>query len=417
MNRGRDNHLFSGNRWFDVQRSCEIKLNDEIKRFDGNRLLNTSPEDLVNYFEKSYCLDVPVLQEEGISISQREAQVDVSNRFDYNYGYRDQSGPTYVTGTAIDVSVPFSGDRQLFDVQPSTYNSAPPRADVQADHLHFSIINTQLNAEQVRSTIERTLADIKQYLEWLRSNAATWNGRIRNLAQGSIEARRQKLLADQNLVASIGFPLKPRADAPRTYAAPEVRRKIAPTLPQATTAPYRPEPTLTSNDYEHILSILNNMVHVMERSPSAFIAMDEEALRTHFLVQLNGQYEGQATGETFNYEGKTDILLRLNGKNIFIAECKFWGGPKKLTETLTQLLGYTSWRDTKVAVILFNRNKNFSQVLGVIPETVKAHQNFKRDLAYPSETSFRYIFSHRDDPNRELTLTVMVFDVPITAGV
>jgi hypothetical protein len=72
------------------------------------------------------------------------------------------------------------------------------------------------------------------------------------------------------------------------------------------------------------------MVHVMERSPSAFHHMDEEALRTHFLVQLNGHYEGQATGETFNYEGKTDILVRSGDRNIFIAECKFWGGPKKL---------------------------------------------------------------------------------------
>jgi hypothetical protein len=110
------------------------------------------------------------------------------------------------------------------------------------------------------------------------------------------------------------------------------------------------------------------MAHVMERSPSAFVSMDEEALRSHFLVQLNGHYEGQATGETFNYQGKTDILIRSEGRNIFVAECKFWGGPKKLTETIDQLLGYSCWRDTKVAVILFNRNKDFSKVLELSPQ-------------------------------------------------
>lgn len=73
------------------------------------------------------------------------------------------------------------------------------------------------------------------------------------------------------------------------------------------------------------------MVLVMERSPHAFAKMGEEDLRTHFLVQLNGLYEGQATGETFNFEGKTDILIRVEGKNIFIAECKFWTGPKRIT--------------------------------------------------------------------------------------
>jgi len=45
--------------------------------------------------------------------------------------------------------------------------------------------------------------------------------------------------------------------------------------------------------------------------------MDEESIRQHFLVQLNGQYEGQATGETFNFEGKTDILVRSEGKKHF----------------------------------------------------------------------------------------------------
>jgi hypothetical protein len=51
------------------------------------------------------------------------------------------------------------------------------------------------------------------------------------------------------------------------------------------------------------------MVRVMEQSPHAFATMHEEDLRTYFLVQLNAQYEGQATGETFNFQGKTDILI------------------------------------------------------------------------------------------------------------
>ena len=107
-------------------------------------------------------------------------------------------------------------------------------------------------------------------------------------------------------------------------------------------------------------------------------SIDEEALRSHFLVQLNGHYEGQATGETFNYEGKTDILVRVDGRNIFIAECKYWGGSKKLFETIDQLLGYATWRDTKVALIIFNRNKNLSAVLATVPGVVTSHPSFKQ---------------------------------------
>ncbi len=140
--------------------------------------------------------------------------------------------------------------------------------------------------------------------------------------------------------------------------------------------------------------------------------MEEEDIRIHFLVQLNGQYEGNATGETFNLYGKTDILIRIQDRNIFIAECKFWKGPKALLESIDQILGYTNWRDTKTAILLFNRNKDFSRILEVIPETVEEHLNCKRQREYASETGFRFTMGHRDDENRELILTVLAFDVP-----
>lgn len=51
-------------------------------------------------------------------------------------------------------------------------------------------------------------------------------------------------------------------------------------------------------------------------------------------MQLNGHYEVQGVAEAFNHTGKTDILLPYEGRNVFIAECKFWGGPKLFTETI-----------------------------------------------------------------------------------
>ena len=214
------------------------------------------------------------------------------------------------------------------------------------------------------------------------------------------------------MVASLGFPLKRRADAPKTYALPIQRKKPAITPYPSTERPFKPEPGLVEAEYESILGIIQNMVAVMERSPTAFATMGEEDLRQHFLVQFNGQYEGQATGETFNGNGKTDILIRADGKNVFIAECKFWKGPKGLRDTVEQLLGYTSWRDTKTAILLFNRGRRLSTVLEKVPGVVEAHSNYKRTLDYPHETGFRYTLHHNGDPHRELTLTVLVFDVP-----
>jgi len=196
-----------------------------------------------------------------------------------------------------------------------------------------------------------------------------------------------------------------------TYKPSEVRRKIVPMRP-TTQLSFKPEPVLDESEYQHILSVMDNMTKVMERSPHTFAYMDEEDIRQHFLVQLNGQYEGQATGETFNAEGKTDILIRSEGRNIFIAECKFWRGEKSFVEAVGQLLGYLTWRDTKTALVIFNKNKNLTSVIEKIKEVMDRHEHMKRGPKIEGATRLQYIFGNPGDPNREIAVTVMVYDIP-----
>lgn len=406
----REDYLFTGPDWHSVDRHQRQQMVAEIEKVDPDRLLNTSVDDLALYFSEKYKIDVPVLDEENLVVDQREKQIDVSR--DPNRYITDRSRPFYITGSEIEVEIPFTGEAEAFKIQPNPYTLSPPRASVRGNLLTFTIVGTNLEATQVRGEIERTVREVQSYLTNLRANVAGLNGQLQGEARTVIEARRNKLLANRNTVASLGFKMKERQNAPKTYVPPEVRKKISPVMPPASSAPYRPEPALGQNDYEHILGVMQGMTQVMELSPSAFHDVDEEALRSHFLVQLNGHYQGQATGETFNYEGKTDILIRSEGRNIFIAECKFWSGPKKLAETIDQLLGYSSWRDTKTAVVVFNRNRDFSKVLAAIPDAVRAHPQYKKDLPGSTETVFRYLFANRDDRNRELYLTVMAFDVP-----
>jgi len=402
--------LFSKVGWHEIERHQLQEMQKAVATLDGNRLLNTAVEDLVLYFENKFHIEIPTLLTEEIVVDQREMQIDVSR--DNERIISDRSRPFHMPGTEIQVEIPFTGEAEAFKIRPNPYSFSTPRAEVRGNLLVLKIVGTNLEAERVRSNIDRSVNEIQSHLTTLRVNAQGLRTQLPTQARSAIESRRQKLLGDRNLVGGLGFKMKPRPGTNQTFTAPEVRKKLAPSLPAASTLPYKPEPALSNADYEHILDVLQNMVLVMERSPSAFETMDEESIRSHFLVQLNGHYEGQASGETFNYEGKTDILVRSEGKNIFIGECKFWSGPKMLTETIDQVLGYTSWRDTKVAVIVFNRNKDFSRVLSSIIETAKGHKNFKRELTGSTETTFRYCFAHKDDKNRELFLTILGFDVP-----
>lgn len=403
-------YLFMGADWHAVDRHQRAQMKAEIEQVDPDRLLNSSVDDLSQFFADKFKIEVPELDLDNIVVDERETKLDVSR--DPMRMVMDRSRPFYVTGSEVEVEVPFSGEAEALRIRPSTYSLNPPRAAVRGSAIIFSIAGTNLDAGNVRREIDNTVDSIQSYLTNLRANVSSLNSQLLGEVKSAIEARRSKLLAGRNMAASLGFKMKERNGANKTFVAPEVKRKISAVMPQASAAPFRPEPALSSADYEHILGVMQGMTQVMELSPSAFHDVDEEALRSHFLVQLNGHYQGQATGETFNYEGKTDVLIRSEGKNIFIAECKFWSGPKKLSETIDQLLGYSSWRDTKTAVVVFNRNRDFSKVLAAIPDAVRAHPQYKRDLPGSSETVFRYQFANRDDRNRELLLTILAFDVP-----
>lgn len=382
-------------------------LLDEIDAIDGNELLNTNPDTLADFFVEKFTASVPFLKEDKIEVSQDEIRVPLQGRI--------SRAPVTMAGTEYRYHIPYEGDENLFSCRPSTYGS-PPFAIVTSEELivHIRVFPDlpATTALPVSAQFDSQLNVIRGYLETLKRDVAGYNGSLRSHAAGRIAARRQKLLADRHQVASLGYPIRQRPGS-STYAMPAARRKAAIRRPSGGNVPFTPEPALDLAEYEHILSVMANVGRAFELSPSAFAGMNEEDLRMHFLVQLNGWYEGHATGETFNLAGRTDIIIREKDRNVFIAECKFWKGPQGVADAIDQLLGYTSWRDTKTAILIFNRDRHLSTVLEKIPAIIESHPSHIRTIQYPSETGFRFALRHRDDPGRELILTILVFEVPV----
>ena len=353
--------LFNKQDIFSVVQGQTAAVKKGVQAIPANTLLNASEHDLTQALVAELRLDVPRINDEGIHIaSTGETQVDV--RHDPMRMVIDRSRPCLVPGTKTVIGVPLTGDPGFFRVQPQTYTMNPPRGELTNGEILLTYVRTDHNAEAIKQEYLRTVASIKDNLRWLTESASQFNNQLEATITSQLKARKERLLADAGMAAAIGLPMKKREGVPVTYAVPVTRR--VPRIEQLiVTGAFTPEPALAPDEYDEILRIMKNMVHVMERSPRAFHDMGEEDLRTHFLVQLNGAYDGQATGETFNFQGKTDILIRADGKNVFIAECKFWSGERAFLDTITQLLSYLSWRDTKAAVLVFNRNADFSAVL------------------------------------------------------
>jgi len=382
------------------------------KETDRNTILNGSVNDLAEHFVSKYFLDVPRLRrDEAHVLDPEDTKIDVS--YDQTRYFREP-GLHYLQGTAFTLIVPFNGDANLFSMQPSTYSISGIRGRVRHGALVFRHERLDDNAAAVKSDYDTRLAQVESHLETQRRDVQDWNSKLAETARSFIEARKTRILGALNLTESLGYPLERRPAT--TYPVPVSRKRVVIQMPTPKLATYTPEPALAMQVYEDILQVISSLSVMMERSPSAFASMGEEHLRNHILVILNTQFEGQATGETFNRSGKTDILVRERDRTVFIAECKFWDGSKSLTEAIDQVLSYTCWRESKVAVIVFNRRKDISGVLAAVPNAVTEHACCKKRLEYRAEGAFRFLFGQKDDRNRELVLTVMVFDVPSNAA-
>ncbi|WP_371435196.1 hypothetical protein [Polaromonas sp.] len=382
----------------------------EIEDLNADRFLNTVPADLKNYLIKKYSIASIVLRRHEWYAETKDIKVDV--RYDPLRWIDDKSRPCLVPGEQVVVHIPFAGDPELLYSRASTFSMNPPRADVDGNEIVLKFESPADQPRDVRPMVDQTLAVIEEHLKWQDPMISGHNASLDVDIETAVRNRRARLLAQSQRAEALGIPIKKRDDAPATYTVPLVRRKVLPTLPPASTSQFKPEPVWEMEQYEQALKIVQDMALVMERSPQAFKSMDEEALRQHFLVQLNGQFEGKATGETFNMAGKTDILLREGDRNVFIAECKFWKGPKAFGDAIDQLMSYATWRDGKAALLVFNRGTDTSTVLEGIDRTAKLHLQFKRAVNWPHESGFRYIFSSIGDRNRELILTTLVFHVP-----
>lgn len=399
--------LFSNGDLGSALQARERELAQAAEAISPDHALARSTEELTAELVERCRIPPLVIDWDAKTASIDDATIDVTGDFDRG-GYPGE-GRIRIAGSRLTLRVPYTGERDLFKVRPSHFTFNRPRGNVTNQDLLLVATAPADQRESLPAAIEAEITKIQTYVGHANSDVEAFNKQLEGRAREHVDRRRAKVIADRELVATLGVPVERRADATPTYAVTPVRRIVTEVRGHTASAP---EPVLSAETYEQILEIARGMSVSMERSPSTFAHLDEPGLRDFFLVALNGQYQGGASGETFNFEGKTDILIRERGRNVFIAECKFWDGPVKLTATLDQILGYTSWRDTQTAIFIFNRGRALSRVLAAVSPTIAGHPAFVREISYGGETERRVVLRHPDDPERELTLTVLVFEVP-----
>ncbi|WP_038974153.1 hypothetical protein [Bradyrhizobium genomosp. III] len=398
-------YLFSSHRLSDYLHQKGRDASNTVSGMDPEDILQKPADDLADIVEAHHRVDIPTLRRDREVLGEPHEIMQQVNDYGRNIS---------VPAMQISLTVPFEGNGMFFEYQPNTKTSMPPSARVlSTKNLVMTVSGRSLDGPKVRAEFEQNLSEIERWLGWQREMAKPHNENLRKNALQEIEARRKRLLDARSMAASIGLNMKPVLPTPSSHKAPQIQRKPVPaSLSPSNRKAFVSEPELVEEDYQHILTIIESMAKVMERSPDAFVNLDEESLRQHFLVPLNGHYRGDGTAEAFNSAGKTDILIRVEDRNVFIAECKFWGGTKVCHDAIDQLLSYLTWRDTKACLMMFSRLKDFTYMLGELWKSVESHPNFMKEDRKEGETRRRYIFRSKNDPDRLLVLTALAFNIP-----
>lgn len=382
-------------------------MHDEIDSLTDDEALANDIELLVGNCCAKFEMEPLIIMDEDVTKRiLKRARVTITDRFRYNI-----SGPTEVDGFEATFAFPFSGDASLFECQTSTYSvSGYPDAVVQRGFvcLSYAYPIAELKGdgaeEKFLSRANGDLEDLRRGAGYVNSDIEKFNASLPEWAEKWVTERRDKASLFGWLSQAMEISMKPSE-----YHSHAVRmeRRIKPIAHS-----YGREESwqISEAQYEDILSVMKRMSSTFERTPDTYSGFREEGFRNVLLAGLNVDFHGEAGGECFRGNGKTDICIEQENRAAFVAECKIWKGTSQVQKAIRQLDGYITWRDCKTALVFFSRNASFNNVVDSM-RTALGESDLIRSVNAKDRNEFECTFASETNVGQLVKMRVLVFDV------
>ncbi len=389
------------------------QMKKAVAELTAKRMDQTDRDAWIDFFVAEYAVEPLVLFPDNAEIDFSEKSVRVYNpmyrMMPYQQEYYDRPG---IKATC---RVPFTGDSSLFHLTPSISSLSDsyrydridkPNSDgVGYLHISYELEQDKATAEAIRDYFTHEVDTFRLAAERVSADAQQYNASLPALVERAVDQRIGQLDKLASIRQDLNLPLNRVEGVPMALPIPLKRKKLVFSIPEPSAA--EPARSIGDSDYAHITDIIDELCATMEAMPGAYCIFGEEQLRSHLLGVLNTHYEN-ATGETFRNHGKTDIYIPFEDHAAYIAECKYWHGRKAFLDAIEQLFSYTTWRDTKVSVIVFNKKTaNFEHVLD---EVNGALIDRAIDVQRPKASRWVCKIQNEQD-ERVMHVTVQVFNL------
>jgi hypothetical protein len=409
MNRS-DDLLFSKKSLNVALRGQLASISQEMDAISKDQFQANSDEQVTEHIFSKMVISTIVIYRDQITRSEpRETKFQQKSTLDETI---------QVPSVEMVLSIPYTGESDLWVMQPSTYTHNPPRGSVEPNRrndqegvlkIRLEYYQQEFQSDKVNQEIEKAITSIEQFLEWIKRDIEAHNKQLKNEISRLVSHRRERLGTIQEVAKTLNIPIKKREGAPDATPLPIHRKQIK---PLASKEQQEPSYGISEEDYQAILKIVRHEGATYERTPKTYAMHNEEELRDILLAHLNGHFEGQASGETFRKKGKTDIAIEFENRAAFIAECKVWHGEKLLLEAVNQLLGYLTWRDVKTALVIYNKEvAGFKGIQEKLPEIFQAHPNFISIEPTNGGGEWRLRLRSEDDEERYILVHIFLFNL------
>ena len=265
-----------------------------------------------------------------------------------------------------------------------------------------------MNDSNAKSAIEK---ELEQNLKMIR-NGISYANRDVEAFNSSLRSQSLKKLIEKKAKVEKFFSIATMLEVPiekKEYAEKHIplKRNIVPVAHHYESMNYY---GIADGDYRDILDTIKHTGSTYERTPSSYKHLHEEDLRNTLLAALNATYKGDATGETFRNNGKTDICIERENRAAFVAECKMWTGQKEIAGAINQLDSYLTWRDCKTALIYFVKRKDFLKTLETAEVALRDYEGM-RSVTSHDKNEFDCLYLSKANPGQQVRLRVMLFNL------
>ena len=396
-------------------------ITDYVKSLSDAEVMSEQDEIIANNMYEQYRF-IPIEIEDEL-VENRDIKKTKIKRYNQFYGghpsWLDEPEYFMIDGVEVTCVFPYKGDEILLRSRGSTYTlSGNPTINLFSNYFTISASDTLEvmekieNRDKLFNSINRDLGRVKELLAHCNKDVEQFNSSIKTHTLAELKSRKEKVDKFHSISKMLEIPITKTNS--KIIEEIKIERKIIPLIKKTSTN--KQEYSISDEIYIGILDMIKHQGSTFERTSEVYTTLLEEQLRDIILGSLNSVFKGKANGECFRKKGKTDISIEYENRAAFVAECKVWGGKNTLTKALSQLQSYTTWRDNKLCLILFCRNKNFFKILEEIKANIILEENY---ISYKEldKNEYELKLKSKNNDSQIIMIRIFAFDLSVESTI